>query len=265
MLSGISNYNNLDKIRPLFNDIRFYMGNSTLDGLMGQAYVDNVLNPHIAFLVVRKYCFMSGELNEEKLKSIIDKNFKNYVLIPSDNLKKKIENIYQNSIVKSQRYSIKKEVVFNKNKLNDMINKLPQNLKLIRINKNLSDRIKKENFINITDNYEKNGIGYCCMHENEIIGVASSNIFYKDGIEVNIKVKENYRRKGIASAMAANLILDCLKENKKISWDAANMNSVRLAQKLGFEFDSAYDIYEFWSDYETGMRKKTYFVLNSLI
>ena len=81
------------------------------------------------------------------------------------------------------------------------------------------------------------------MYNNEIIGVASSNIFYKDWIEVNIGVKENYRRRGIATAMAANLILECLRENKKISWDADNMNSVRLAQKLGFEYDSTYDIY----------------------
>ena len=81
------------------------------------------------------------------------------------------------------------------------------------------------------------------MYNKEIIGVASSNIFYKDGIEVNIRVKENYRRRGIATAMAANLILECLRENKKISWDAYNINSLKLAEKLGFEFDSAYDTY----------------------
>lgn len=52
---------------------------------------------------------MSGKLNEKKLKEIIDKNFKNYVLIHSDNLKNEIENIYQN-IIKAQRYSIKKKV-----------------------------------------------------------------------------------------------------------------------------------------------------------
>ena len=211
---------------------------------MGNAFVDNTSNPNIAFLVVRSYCFMSGNLEKEKLKQIIDENFKNYALIPSDNLKEKIEDIYQNNFIKVQRYSIKKEVVFNIEKINDMVNKLPQNFKLIKINKKLSDRIKKENFINKTDDYQKNGIGYCCMYNNEIIGAASSNIFYSDGIEVNIKVKEPYRRKGIATAMAAKLILECLNKNKKVSWDAANKNSVQLAQKLGFEFDSAYDIYE---------------------
>lgn len=80
---------------------------------------------------------------------------------------------------------------------------------------------------------------------NKIIGVASSNIFYKDGIEVNIKVEEQYRREGIATAMASKLILECLEQNKKISWDAANMNSVGLAQKLGFKYDSTYHFYSF--------------------
>ena len=244
ILQRIFKYTDLDKIKPLFNDIRFYMGKSVLDGVMGEAYVDNILSPNIAFLVVRSYCFISGNLNKEKLKYIIDENFKNHTLIPSDNLKKEIENIYQSNIIKSQRYSIKKEVIFDKANLTNMINNLPQNFKLFKITKDLADRIKREKFICITDDYENNGIGYCCMYNNKIIGVASSNIFYKDGIEVNIRVKDNYRRKGIASAMASSLILECLKEHKKISWDAYNMNSVFLAKKLGFEFDSAYDVYE---------------------
>ena len=82
------------------------------------------------------------------------------------------------------------------------------------------------------------------MYNDIIIGVVSSNIFYNDGIEVNIKVKEDYRRKGIATTLASLLILNCIKENKKISWDAANLNSVGLAQKLGFEYDSEYDCYK---------------------
>ena len=85
ILQKIFKYTDLDKIKPLFNDIRFYMGKSVLDGVMGEAYVDNILSPKI------------------------DKNFNNYTLIPSDNLKKEVENIYQNNIIKSQRYSIKKE------------------------------------------------------------------------------------------------------------------------------------------------------------
>lgn len=128
-----------------------------------------------------------------------------------------------------------------------MANSLENNFKLIKIDKCMADRIKKESFINITDDYEKYGIGFCCINNNEIIGVASSNIFYKDGIEVNIRVKEQFRRKGIATAMASKLILECLSQEKKVSWDAANTNSVGLAEKLGFEYDSKYNIYSFFN------------------
>lgn len=134
---------------------------------------------------------------------------------------------------------------FDKVRLHRMSNSLEKKFKFIQIDEVLADNIKKIEFINITDNYKKNGIGFCCVHNNEIIGVASSNIFYKDGIEVNIKVKEEYRRKGIATAMASKLIIECLNRNKKISWDAANLNSVSLAEKLGFEYDSSYNIYNF--------------------
>lgn len=45
--------------------------------------------------------------------------------------------------------------------------------------------------------------------------------------------------------MASKLILLCLECGKKISWDAANLNSLKLAKKLGFEYDSTYNIYSF--------------------
>lgn len=244
MLEKVEN-KNLGKLRNLFKDIRFYMGHSVLDGTMGEAYVDNISNPNFAILTVRKYCFMSGNIEKENLYKLINNKLKQYIIIPSDNLKIVIEEIFKDNVNKLERYSIKKNPVFNKKKLQEYINKVPKEYNIQAIDKKIADRVKEEKFINITDNYEKNGVGYYCIYNNEIIGVASSNIFYKGGIEVNIKVKDEYRRKGIATALASKLILKCLEENKKISWDAANLWSVGLAEKLGFEYDSTYNIYKF--------------------
>ena len=48
-----------------------------------------------------------------------------------------------------------------------------------------------------------------------------------------------------ASAFACSaLILLCLEEGLYPSWDAQDMHSVRLAEKLGYEFDHAYMAYE---------------------
>lgn len=246
MLQKLIHNNDLKKIEYLFNDIRFFMGRSVLQGLIGEAYVDDLSNPKVAFLLAKdKYCFISGTLGKEMLKETIDNNFSKYILIPSDNLCKNIEEIYQNTIIKSERYSMKKDVKFDIMKLEQMCKSISKEYDLVKIDAFLEKRIKQEHFMNITDNYKKYGIGYCCIYNDEIIGVASSNIFYKDGIEVNIRVKDEYRRKGIATAMASKLILECLRENRKVSWDAANMDSVGLAKKLGFEYDSTYNIYKF--------------------
>lgn len=245
MLQKIKNDGDLDKIKSLFNDIRFFMGKSVLDGLMGEAYVDNIINPQIAFLIVRRYCFISGNIDNLKLKELIDKNLKKYILIPSDNICKSIDKLYKNEIYKLERYSIKKDVKFNILNLRQYVQNISKKFTIKRVDDNLEKRIRDENFITITDDYKKHGIGFCCLDNDTIIGVASSNIFYKDGIEVNIKVKEEYRRNGIATALASKLIITCLEENKKVSWDAANMNSVGLAQKLGFQYDSTYNIYKF--------------------
>ena len=98
MIFEVTEQKKLKEIKILFNDIRFYMGNSVLDGVMGKAFVDNVKKPNIAFLVVRSYCFISGNIDDKDLKNIIEKNFKEYTLIPSDDIASKIEKIYTHNI-----------------------------------------------------------------------------------------------------------------------------------------------------------------------
>ena len=51
--------------------------------------------------------------------------------------------------------------------------------------------------------------------------------------------------------MSAALILLCLEEGLYPSLDAQNMLSVHLAEKLGYEFDHEYTVYEVASDERT--------------
>ena len=48
----------------------------------------------------------------------------------------------------------------------------------------------------------------------------------------------------LATVCSSALILNCLEEGLYPSWDAHNMNSVHLAQKLGYEFSHEYVAYE---------------------
>ena len=73
---------------------------------------------------------------------------------------------------------------------------------------------------------------------------ASSYYVYPGGIEIQIDTHQDYRRRGLATTAAAGLILACLDRGLYPSWDAANLSSVALAEKLGYQFDHEYTAYE---------------------
>lgn len=243
------NNSQIDKIKYLFSDIKFYMGKSVLDGLMGEAYVDNIEDPEIAYLLVRQYCFINGNSESKLAKQVLNTLPETCkVIIANDDWKNVIESTYK-IFEKSKRYSLKKEKdIFNKQKLKQFSENLNDEYEVKTIDEKIYKLIKADDddpkFMKITDDYMNKGIGVCCFKNDEIIGICSSNIIYKDGIEINIRVKEEYRNKGIGTAMASKLILMCLEKNIYPSWDAANLNSLGLAKKLGYNYDSEYNIYK---------------------
>jgi predicted GNAT family acetyltransferase len=65
-------------------------------------------------------------------------------------------------------------------------------------------------------------------------------------MEVSIYVLEDYRRQGLATALASNLLSWCLEHNLEPHWDAANPESCRLASKLGYKFMGSYEAHYLW-------------------
>jgi len=62
------------------------------------------------------------------------------------------------------------------------------------------------------------------------------------GIELNIITDPAFRTKGLATIVAAKLIIDCLEKGWAPHWDAANDACLHLALKLGYKPEGAYDI-----------------------
>ena len=67
---------------------------------------------------------------------------------------------------------------------------------------------------------------------------------YQEGIEIQVDTKNDERRKHLATICCAKLILECLEQGLYPSWDAQNLWSVRLAEKLGYELSHEYIAYE---------------------
>ncbi|MCC9944979.1 GNAT family N-acetyltransferase, partial [Streptococcus agalactiae] len=88
------------------------------------------------------------------------------------------------------------------------------------------------------------GIGYVIYYQGNIIAGASSYSTYKNGIEIEVDTHPDFRRRGLATIVAAQLILTCLDKGIYPSWDAHTRTSLNLAEKLGYEFSHEYIAYE---------------------
>ena len=75
----------------------------------------------------------------------------------------------------------------------------------------------------------------------------SSYCVYAGGIEVEIDTHPAHRQRGLATACGARLILECLDRGLYLSWDAHDLRSVALAEKLGYHRGEPYPVY--WLDW----------------
>jgi len=214
-----------------------------LDNVMGKIYADDPEQPRSAMAVIGDFAFCAGEPNLELIRSKPDRWM---VVVPLDEAwEELIENNFP--AFKRIRYAMRKDTKFDRKKLEAMANALPEGYALRRIDGELYDVcLKDEAFGEAVSSFESKekflelGRGFVVMKDGKIVAAASSYSRYRKGIDIEIDTVKEERRKGLASAVAAKLILECLDEGLYPAWDAANKMSVRLAEKLGYKFSREY-------------------------
>lgn len=238
-------------IKHLFRKIRFNMATSAIQGYMGEVYVNKLESPDFAMIFLGRFCFIDGNPNNEDAESAL-KNIDNYykIIIANDNWFNLIEKVYKNNYEIDLRYSMKKDTNFDKERLVKLSKTLDNHYEIKPIEGKIYQKVlETDSFstnISMSENYEKYGFGYCAIEKSsdKIVAVITTQAVYDNSREMNIKIEEEHRRKGIGTAISAIMILECLNRNIYPSWDAANLNSLRLSEKLGYELDSEYRIYE---------------------
>ncbi len=98
------------------------------------------------------------------------------------------------------------------------------------------------NFRNDAD-FLARGLGVAVLRAGELVAGAASYTLYDGGIEIEIDTRPDCRRQGLAAACGARLILECLERGLYPSWDAHDLRSVALAEKLGYRRGAAYPVY----------------------
>jgi len=248
MNNKIYELDDTSKVKHIFDGWNESMIYSCIQKVMGTIYVTDIDNPKSAFANVGCFGFYAGEPEKEL---IINKPEGFVIMIPQNEAwAKLIEECFPTS-KRVIRYAIKKSTIFNEELLQKNLSVLPAGYELKKIDSDIYDKCldspvtadfvssfkSKEQYLSI-------GRGMVITKNDMIVAGASSYSRYLEGIEIEVDTIAEERRKHLATIVCSALILNCLEEGLYPSWDAQNMKSVHLAEKLGYEFDHEYFAYE---------------------
>ena len=236
-----------EKIARLFQGWEETMIWSCLQGHMGYAITDGRETPAAAQIVVGDFCFFAGNPD----KALIRRAAAPIVTPQNEDWCRAIEEELGEKAQKALRYAIRKEPdVFDRKKLKGYTEALPEGFCLRRIDESLYDALMGEEwsgefcsqFLGAED-FVNRGLGIVALYQGKPVAGASSYTIYTGGIEIEIDTRPDFRRMGLALACGAKLILECLDRGWYPSWDAHDLRSVALAEKLGYHMDGPYPVY----------------------
>lgn len=239
---------------PLFEGWQETMIWSCLQNVMGSIYADSPENPVSAMALLGDFCFFAGK-PDRRLVLYEPEHFQRdfLIMVPRDEKwARLIRECYGEQVRETVRYAIKKEPdVFDVGRLRAAVDGLADGYVLRMMDEELFRRCKKipwcKDWVALYrdyDLYRKHGLGAVILKDGEPVSGASSYSGYTGGIEIEIDTREDCRRQGLAYVCGAKLILECLERGWYPSWDAQNMWSVGLAEKLGYHFEREYTVYE---------------------
>lgn len=236
------------KVERIFEGWEETLIYSCVQKVMGKVFVTDLENPKSAFAFVGVFGFFAGEPDEELVRN---KPEGFVIFVPqNEEWAKLIESIYPGAN-RVTRYAIKKDTKFDVELLKKNLEYLPEGYEIRNIDDEIYDMCWENpvtaDFVSAFGSKEKyleDGRGVVILKDGKFVSGASSYTRYKEGIEIEVDTIESERRKHLATISCSALILRCLDEGLYPSWDAHNMGSVQLAEKLGYEFDHEYIAYE---------------------
>lgn len=254
---------------PFFENTYDSCPEAFLQGVMGRGFCDNTRQPAYGIIQLGDFCFLGGNvttLATDHLLSDLTQtlNNPNTILVPlSESWCRLLSE--DASYRKNTRYAISKTDItqFDRNKLISYINgcvfdpdytpgPCNPNYVIKPIDKTILESLQQQewseeagtNYLNY-EHFCKSGFGFVIADTtaNTILSYASSFSNSIDSVEIEIATNPNYRNRGFATAVSARMILECIHREKRPSWDAANLTSVSVAKKMGYDFLKEYTSY----------------------
>ena len=227
-----------------------YSIDCVIEGQMGKAFVDDLASPSAYCIVIGPFWYFAGAARSPGGRQMM-RAFPRYnLLMPSPpDWVDLAKEIFGQHLQPFTRYTFS-AAGLSQEHLTALLQKSEYSARVVRIDAEVAEQmaVQEDGFLDLSDfdsvqDFTERGIGFTIRDGQKFMGVAYSSLVCSTGIEVSVFIDEPYRQKGVATAISSKLMLECLQRGLRPNWDAANPESCKLAERLGFSMIETYDSY----------------------
>lgn len=216
-------------------------------GDMGMVCVDRLAEPAVCSLSLSDFVMYAGDSERPAARYFVETTERPCYVLPStsdwDGL------VRESAPARSRaRYTFSSGGL-DPRRLRELVNELPEGFEIRRFDAGAVEQAAAEhwsrsfveNFAGI-ESFLERGIGFGAFAGGELVSGASSFAVYDTTVEIEVDTRPDYRRRHLAAAVSASLVLHCLEHGLVPHWDAANEASRALAERLGFTLERRYEV-----------------------
>jgi GNAT superfamily N-acetyltransferase len=223
-----------------------YSIDCVVEGQMGRAYVDDPANPTAWRITIGPFWYFAGDADGPGGRALLAEFPAYNLFMPSPpEWVAAAKKMFGERLVGFPRYSFAAESLSEAH-LSAILDASPHRDRVRRVDAALlarSDNFVETEDFESADDFLQRGVGYTLLKDDSLAGAAYSSLVCSRGIEVSLFVAEEFRRRGVAMAISAALLLECVRRGLRPNWDAANLESCALAEKLGYTPAGSYEAY----------------------
>ena len=215
---------------------------------MGKVFADAQGEPRVA-LAVLDFHFLAGDpLHEHALRLLNLLQPGDVVIAPTPAWQQLVAAAYPGELAVYSREAFQSEQ-FDVDKLRRFCQALPSGFELRQVQLAEVTQFAMDLDPALIYNFPSHeefitrGVGLGILYQGTFVSGASSAAIGGRKLEIEIQTHPQFRRRGLARAVAAALILYCLEHELEPCWDAANEPSAALARQLGYRSTGKYKVY----------------------
>ena len=228
-----------------------------VDGTIGRVWVPQLGNSSYCLIVVGDFAYLmglppKGERALDLKTQIYQSASKAYIYPQNGRWEDWLEEEFMGQTRLVSRYALRKdEHHFDSGLLKQYIESVPKGIRIKRIDDRLYHQALKEEWsrdlcANFEDekHFQEKGFGYVALKGRELVAGCSAYGASEGMMEIEVDTRKDFRRQGLALACSAAFLLESLEKGIIPNWDAVNLQSVGLAEKLGYVYDREYQVYQ---------------------